>query len=315
MKITYYYRNFTRAVLAEYKQHVSKQGLTQYQLDLIHGNLLGDATIPVVLGNGAHHIKFEQKEAHRAYVDWLYYNLSPFVGTPPQKRLITGGGAKDRASYWFKTYSFPFITDLYKKFYPVYPEGLRKKVIPDDIYSILNNVVLAYLYMGDGTARISEVSVKNRPCSFNSIKLNTQGFTIEDQMRLIQVLQDKFGLICSLQKDKSYYRISIKTESGAKFFSIIGPHIHPDFFYKIPREYRSSLSIAPYTYEEVHMTSVPSEWITIHPLFLKAAAERLNKGKSLPILRDTSGSTQEISEKPIIPQDASLTENQSKNNS
>lgn len=99
MKIIYNYRIFTRAVLAEYKHHVAKQGLTQFQQDLIYGCLLADASIPAVRGNGAHLIKFEQKAAHKDFVDSLYFHLNPLVGTPPQKRIIIGGGAQDRASY------------------------------------------------------------------------------------------------------------------------------------------------------------------------------------------------------------------------
>ena len=57
-----------------------------------------------------------------------------FVGAPPRVENIRGGGARDRQSIEFQTYSHPefkFYDDL---FYPLQrdPEGGRKKRVPEN---------------------------------------------------------------------------------------------------------------------------------------------------------------------------------------
>ena len=62
-----------------------------------------------------------------------------FVGTPPRVRDIRGGGARERQSIWFRTFSHPELKFYDDLFYPLlrYPEGAslgRKKRVSENIH-------------------------------------------------------------------------------------------------------------------------------------------------------------------------------------
>jgi hypothetical protein len=84
--------------LTAYKAILSQQGLSALQKEVLFGTLLGDASMQAMKGNQQSNVKFEQKLASEEYVDHLYSIFHEWVGTPPQTREITGGGAADRQS-------------------------------------------------------------------------------------------------------------------------------------------------------------------------------------------------------------------------
>ena len=92
--------------------------------------------MPLQKGQPVLRVHFKQSISKADYIQHLYSVFYPFVGTPPRVRKIRGGGARDRQSIEFKTYSHPefkFYDDL---FYPLlrYPEGGRKKRVPENIH-------------------------------------------------------------------------------------------------------------------------------------------------------------------------------------
>lgn len=184
--------------------------LSQVQRSILIGSMLGDGTLRKA--NGKKNALFEVNHAYqyKEYVDWKYQNLKEFVLTPPKMRNNNG----NRIAYRFTTRSLPVFTDFYQKFYC---ENKKK------IYSMLelDDLALAVWFMDDGSK------------SYNSIYLNTQQFSADEQIFLLNILKEQYGIIGNLNRDKKYFRIRITVESAARLKTIVRPHILSVFRYKL----------------------------------------------------------------------------------
>ena len=110
-----------------------------------------------------------------------------FVGTPPRVRDIRGGGARERQSIWFRTFSHPELKFYDDLFYPANPGCRRKKRVPESISELLTARALAYWFMDDGSYKFNKSKNGKRYYVFN-----TQSFILEDQSRLVQALIHNF---------------------------------------------------------------------------------------------------------------------------
>ncbi|MEM3723198.1 MAG: hypothetical protein QW179_01935 [Candidatus Hadarchaeales archaeon] len=148
---------------------------------------------------------------------WKYKQLHNIVKEPIKHYQFTerrtGGSYR---SYIFKTIAHPWLAELHAKFY----RGGRKTV-PDDIKDMLTPLVLAVWYMDDGSLS------KGAPI------LNTQGYSVEEQFKLLKALR-KFHIIGNINKDRDKYRIRILKRHAKKFAEIIRPYVLPEFAYKLP---------------------------------------------------------------------------------
>lgn len=182
--------------------------LTKVQESILIGSLLGDGTMRKKINA---YLEINHAYKQKVLVDWIYSKFSNLVITPPKWRKGNG----DREAYRFFTRSLPALTPYYNRFF------IRgKKVIPNDLK--LNALSLAVWFMDDGS--------KSR----SSIYLNTQQFSVEEQERLIIILGDQFRLESTLNKDKIYFRIRVRSESSKKMVKIIEKYVLPDFRYKLP---------------------------------------------------------------------------------
>jgi len=146
------------------------------------------------------------------YVDWKYQQLANLVLTPPKARK----GKGVRIAYRFTTRSLPELTTFYKKFYS---DG--QKVVPQDL--LLDPLSLAVWFMDDGCK------------SYRALYLNTQQFDIDSQRRLMNLLQNNWGIRSTLNKDKQYQRIRIAVASVSTFKELVFPYILEEFQYKFPQ--------------------------------------------------------------------------------
>ena len=87
----------------------------------------------------------------------------------------------------------------------------------------LDELSLAVWFMDDGCR------------SRRAVYLNTQQFALPDQLRLLEMLRDQWGLIGTLNRDKCYHRIRLSVESTSRFVELISPHLLPMFRYKLPQ--------------------------------------------------------------------------------
>ena len=174
------------------------------------GTLLGDGYMRIVPRRRNAFLEVNHSASQRDYVDWKYSILESIVKSRP--KLRNGNG--NRIAYRFFTRCLSEITDLYRKFYK---DG--KKVIPPDLE--INPFGLAVWFMDDGSR------------SGGSLYLNTQQFSIEDQIVLQKLLLNRFDINSSLNKDKEYMRIRIRTKDAIKFCNIIRQHVPISMQYKL----------------------------------------------------------------------------------
>lgn len=190
-------------------------------LSIIFGSLLGDGHAEKRLyGNGTR-IAFYQEHSHVSYMIYLhsllssfgYCNLkSPSIGT----RLGIGGKVRKTVRFTTWTYtSFNWIHEIW------YVNGV--KVVPDCISYYLTPLALAIWIMDDG----SKVG--------KSLKFSTNSFTYGDCLKLITVLNNNFGLKCTIQSAGAadQYIIYVRKESMHTLRNIVYPYIIPEMRYKI----------------------------------------------------------------------------------
>jgi len=207
--------------LIEYKKTLK---LNTIQKEILVGTLLGDATLSKSKSI-ALNVKFEQKLANKEYVNHLYEIFEPYVGTPPRVRNITGGGAKDRHSIWFRTYrhiDFKFYYDLfYRKTNNNNSTDLRKKRVPKLIHKFLTPRALAYWYMDDGSCYYK----KSKNSQQKVHNFNTQSFSYEDIKILKEALKLNFNFDTNIYRDRDYYLLYIQPQSTDGFTKLIKPFL------------------------------------------------------------------------------------------
>eukprot|EP01050_Picozoa_sp_SAG11_P004301 SAG11_NODE_271_length_11328_cov_3.757859_10_plen_235_part_00 len=211
--------------------------LNSYSKSVLIGTLVGDASI--LERNNRHQIKWEQKEASKDYVYHIQKIFQPWINkTEPRLRRIKasidkeGRQWKQRNSYVCRTLTHS-IWDFYaNQFYVKKPgDKKRTKVVPKLIHRWLDPVALAYWYMDDGHLHNTK----------KSVWLHTQNFSLTENRILQQALGRSFGFKVSIHKDnrknKTLYYLYICAESRNDFFRIVSPYMHPNFEYKLPKEY------------------------------------------------------------------------------
>jgi hypothetical protein len=180
---------------------------------LFIGILLSDANLQRLNKGGGTRLQFKQKYEQFEYFYSVFFQLSHYCSRGP---YITKTFLHKKAHYAlsFTTRSLNCITELYELFYL---EG--KKIVPKNLYELLTWEALAHLICGDGTYS-------------SGITLQTQCFTIEELVLIINVLIIKFGLECSIHKQANYSVIYIKSKSIKKNLHYMLPYIHPTMLYK-----------------------------------------------------------------------------------
>ena len=181
--------------------------LSEVQQSIILGSLLGDGYMRCKANA---HLQVTHSIAQKSYVDWKYKNLSEYILTPPKSYK----GNSKRIGYRFFTRSLPEFTCFYKRFYV---DGV--KIIPSELK--LTPLALAVWFMDDGSR------------SGNSCYLNTQGFLLQDQLKLIDFLSKYFGLKPNCNRDKIYYRLRFSVEDSKKLTELIEPYVLPFLRYKL----------------------------------------------------------------------------------
>jgi len=155
-------------------------------------------------------LEVNHSATQKDYVDWKYSVLQSVVKSRP--KLRNGNG--NRIAYRFFTCCSSEITDLFRYFYK---DG--KKIVPADLE--INPFSLAVWFMDDGSR------------SGGSLYLNTQQFSVNDQIVLQKLLQNRFDVNSSLNKDKEYMRIRIRTKDAIKFCDIIRQYVPVSMQYKL----------------------------------------------------------------------------------
>src|SRR3989344_3113235 len=184
--------------------------LTQLQRSIIIGSLLGDGYLRIVPRRYNAFLEINHSYSQKEYVDWTFEMLKSICKSGPKMRSGNGG----RIAYRFTTRQMPEITELFRMFY-----ANGKKQIPGNLK--LDPIMLSVWFMDDGSK-----------CGTSSVYFNTQQFNASDQEKCMKMLSE-FGIESSLNKDKEYWRVRIKTSSFPALKAIVSPYIIPSMTYKL----------------------------------------------------------------------------------
>ena len=182
--------------------------LTSLQRDLVIGSVLGDGHLMATTAGCCFRVSHGHQQ--RTYVDWKFKMIGRYVRTAPR---VCG------RSYYFRTVTHPEFAEFREAFYA---NAARKRPPLEIMARELTAFGLAIWFMDDGARDRKQV------------RFNTQCFSVDENLMLIEFLQAKFGLRARLNRDKDRHRLRIGAESVQRFISLVSPHIVPNMRYKLP---------------------------------------------------------------------------------
>lgn len=205
-----------------------------HQFDVIIGSLLGDARLEC-RSEGKRYLvsarlRIHQSEKQKEYVLWKYEQLKNLVLKGP--RRIKAGHDIRRKKDW---YSWYFHTKTLKEFGPLYHYFYSngEKVLPDNIEELLTPRAMAIWFMDDGSN------------TGESYTISTHCFSMKNQLQVLDILKQKFGVIATIQKDRSKLKIRIGRHEYQKFNQVIESHIIPSMAYKICNPRNDLIQLRP----------------------------------------------------------------------
>jgi len=207
--------------LAQYKQYLV---LRPEQHHLMIGMILGDGSLRFPGRSHQANLTVEHGEQQREYVCWKHECLREWVLTPPRQVARTYHKDRSRSllSWRFSTLSHPAFTSYHTLFYQ---NG--RKIVPDNIGDlVVHPLTLAVWLMDDGN--------KNKDVLF----LSTESFTIQEQERLCDCLNGRFGIAATLNFHSHYlgrdlYRIRFSREGSKRAAVLARPYVLPSLQYKL----------------------------------------------------------------------------------
>lgn len=270
-------------IIAKWKNelNLSKKGTTinqiisDRQLEIINGSLLGDGTLTKVINNNRNS-KFMEGHglSQKEYLQWKLNELAPissflkdvqsYAPVNVNGKFIDADKNRIITTCVMSTYVNKFLTQLEKKWYLRDSEnnytynslGRRIKIVPSDLK--LSPLSMAVWYMDDGT-----LCVTNRQAW-----LYTMGFTHNECWFLIELMKKTFNInYLNVVKIKNMYSILIKSRSFVDFIQIIKPNITDCMKYKVDLSLYKPPSII---YPEKNIKDVTDETaVKIRELFTK----------------------------------------------
>ena len=202
--------------------------LTPRQRSIIVGAILGDGHLESQDHGRTFRLKVEHSSHQRSYVDWLYDQLRPIVGTPPRERTriyrFPNGSEKAHSCYGFSTYSLGALRFYAQQFY-----GGGKKKIPNMIAKLVDSTALAIWYLDDGSYK-SDLH--------RTYIIHSHGYAKSDLERVVETVM-KMGISTTLhrqnQNGKTHWRIYVRTLYAKRFQDLIAPIVNqiPEMRYKL----------------------------------------------------------------------------------
>ena len=219
-KIVIFGTNLTSTVGIKFTlKQLAMVQLAPYTRDVIVGLLLSDGWLSSDRKNAR--LGFSQSAVYGEYFWFVFCSLSHYCSSYPIVRIRSRLG-KENISLQFFTRAMPCLTELRSLFYP---NGV--KIVPYNIYELLTPIALAHMIMGDG-------SVER-----HGLIICTNSYSIEDVVRLMNVLIIRYNLECKIrlkkQNQKIEYMIYISQSSMSTLRTIVTPYFHSSMLYKISK--------------------------------------------------------------------------------
>lgn len=187
---------------------------SKYIVSQLVGHLLGDGALVISKTSITPYFVFTQTFKRFSYVWFVFQQLSHYCNKNPRLTVSTRKGTSIYTMQVL-TRSYPILLDLYKLFYS------PKKTIKVELLLYLNDIVLAYWAMDDGSKTAT------------GFYLHTKGFTFSEVYLVVGMLHYQFSLNCSVQNHEGRPVIYIKKDSMNKFKNLVLPHFHPSMLYKL----------------------------------------------------------------------------------
>lgn len=214
----------------------------------IYGMLLGDSHIyNDKRSNGLLRVIATNGEKQ---LDYLKYKKSLFNdGEGGISNAGVGSYENSKPTYHYFLPVDPYIDKNLRE--DIYKDG--KKKITKNVLNKLTEVSLAFWYMDDGSISYRD-GEKQRP----QIRMNTQGFSKEENELLSECLNTKFGISCHVTEEKRkdkpvYYHIYIDVNGTPKFLKMITPYMCRSMAYKTLPELESVIETKKPSYHKINM--------------------------------------------------------------
>lgn len=210
-------REIRRITYSTKIRHLKTIPFSTKQEAFIIGSILGDGCLCENWSKTNYRLLITHSVKQEKYVEWKYVLLRPWILTPPRYY------GKNK-SVSIRTVSHPRLSELQKEFY----RG-KKKIIPQDIAKyFINPLTIAVWFMDDGNI------AKNGVGKVRGYYLNSQSFTMRENMLLIKVLADLYQIKAIIETNHGKPRIGIfAKDSREKFKNLIKNLILRDLRYKI----------------------------------------------------------------------------------
>lgn len=166
----------------------------------------------------------KQSLKHVEYVLSVFNRINHYCTSVP--KFIKTKSANGNIYYGveLKTRSLPCFTLLKNHFY-----NGRIKIIPSDLYDLLNYESIAHMIMSDGSFMKG-----------GGIIIHLQAFTLKELIFLLNILKIKFNLDCTLQKNRNQYVLYIGIKSIKLLYPKIKQYIIPSMKYKFDYKLQQS---------------------------------------------------------------------------
>lgn len=211
------------SILSRFYRTSSKAGLrlTQRLHEILIGSMLGDLFAEKPSSKHNTRLMFKQSVVNSDYIYHFFDLICLYCGSVPVQvsansklpHLI----GKDYFALKFNTLSLACFNIYREMFYDL--SGLKR--VPINIADHFTQVSLAYWFMDDGYK------------SPTGYYFCTESFSTSDILVLLDMLQTKFDLDCSVHKTTNGPRIYIKKSSVTHFNSLVRDEIITQFQYKL----------------------------------------------------------------------------------
>lgn len=194
--------------------------ITKEHRDLIIGLSIGDGALQGGI------LKILQCEKQKKYVEWKKQLLNSYGIKTTDIKEKDNNGFK---AYYFRTYSYDFIKNIYNYLY------IPKKTITRKCLNRLNPLTIAIWYMDDGGLSQKK---RNGKIHANDLILNT-GLQKEENQIIIDYFNEVWDIHFTQVKNHNVYRLRCGTREARKFIKIIRPFVESVgcFDYKLNIKY------------------------------------------------------------------------------
>ena len=222
----YYYHGIIRVIPREARKFMITNStlirnlrkslkLTLQQELVLYGTLLGDGSLLSNAWGKNFRLSVRHGIKQKDYLFWKYEIFKEWTLSPPKYYSKT-------SSWSFRTISHPDLTNIAYQFY-----SDKKKQIPINIEKYIKEpLAMAVWWMDDGNIRKSKSKIYGG-------MLNTQSFSLKDNLRLKSLLEKNYKIKVLIIKDHGKPRLYISGKDNIKqFLDIIRPYCLSSFNYK-----------------------------------------------------------------------------------